>query len=81
MEENEEPAVSEGVMQTPEQARARRPYCISSVYHIIDFELCETCDELRRVLDSINRNRYQVISITQDGSGTYTVFFRRCVLG
>ena len=68
-------------MQTPEQTPVNRPFDFFAAYHIIDFELCETSDDLRRVLDSINRMRYQVVSVTQDGSGVYTIFFRRCVDG
>ncbi len=49
--------------------------------HIADFERCETLEQLRQVMEEINRNQYQLVSVTQDNWDVYTVFFRRCVVG
>ena len=42
---------------------------------------CENIDDLHRVMETINRNQYQLISVTQDSRDIYTVFFRRCLVG
>ena len=34
----------------------------------------------RQCDDIINRNQYQLISVTQDSFDVYRVFFRRCVI-
>ena len=47
--------------------------------YIHDFELCDNPGDLARALMYINRNGYMLVSITQDASGKYTVFFRRSV--
>ena len=48
---------------------------------VVDFERCYDTQELRVVMDTINRCQYQLVSVTQDSEDIYTVFFRRCVLG
>ena len=47
---------------------------------IIDFERCADTEELATALRCINDNGYYMIGVTQDGAGTYTVFFRRPAL-
>ena len=47
---------------------------------IVDIELCVGLDELKETLHEINRCGYMFITATQDGE-TYTIFFRRCVIG
>lgn len=46
---------------------------------ITDFEQCADTAELATTLRCIDDNSYSIISVTQDGSGVYTVFFRRPV--
>lgn len=67
-------------MRTPEDKTLPTPSAIFAAYHVIDFELCEDVQQLRRVLATVNRRGYQVVSVTQAGDGVYTVFFRRCVI-
>lgn len=52
---------------------SRRPYITQYVY---DFEICCTVEELRRTLDLINKYRYYLSTVTQNGE-VYTVFFWR----
>ena len=44
--------------------------------YLYDFELAEGSMELREILESINLNRYKIISVTQTGL-LYTVVFQR----
>ena len=44
---------------------------------ITDFELCADTSELAKTLRCIDDNGYYMSGVTQDGSGVYTVFFRR----
>lgn len=55
----------------------RPPY---SVEWITDYETCETIEQLEVVMSTINRNQYQLVSVTQDSRDVFRVFFRRCVL-
>lgn len=48
---------------------------------LYDFEICADYDELKATLKSINHCGYQLVSVTQDHRGFYTVFFRRCAGG
>lgn len=68
-------------MRTPEQHANAIPKQCAGVAWVADFERCESIDDLRRVMEEINRNQYQLISVTQDTWDIYTVFFRRCVFG
>lgn len=44
---------------------------------ITDFEPCADTEELATTLQCIDDNGYTLMSVTQDASGVYTVFFRR----
>ena len=55
----------------------RPPY---SLTWIMDYETCETMGQLETVMATINRNQYQLISVTQDSKDVFRVFFRRCVI-
>lgn len=68
-------------MKTPEQTSSAIPGRSAGIAWICDFERCDNIDDLRRVMETINRNQYQLISVTQDNFNTYTVFFRRCLVG
>lgn len=68
-------------MRTPEQSSNAIPKQMPGVSWIADFERCDDIAQLRRVMEEINRNQYQLISVTQDNWDIYTVFFRRCVVG
>lgn len=52
-----------------------------SHWFIYDFELCADYEELKAVMEYINYHGYDLISVTQDGRGFYTVFFRRRACG
>lgn len=45
--------------------------------HVTDFERCADTAELADTLRCIDDNGYYMSGVTQDGSGVYTVFFRR----
>ena len=47
------------------------------VRYIYDFQICSEYEELGAALECINRCGYDLISVTQDQRGYYTVFFRR----
>ena len=68
-------------MRTPEQTSNAIPKQMPGVCWIADFERCENLEDLRRVMEEINLNQYQLISVTQDTWDIYTVFFRRCLVG
>lgn len=57
-----------------EHFRIDDSYIMRDVY---DFQLCADVDELKRTIDYINNCFLSLISVTQDASGVYTVFFRR----
>lgn len=44
---------------------------------VTDFKLCADAEELETTLRRIDDNGYYLSGVTQDGSGVYTVFFRR----
>lgn len=44
---------------------------------VYDFEVCTDVAALKKALAKINHYGFDVVSVTQDASGTYTVFFRR----
>lgn len=44
---------------------------------IYDFELCADYEELKDVMENINYHGYDLVSVTQDTRGFYTVFFLR----
>lgn len=50
-------------------------------WFIYDFEFAADRAELIAVMDRINRHGYDLISVTQDIGGVYTVFFRRRACG
>ena len=50
-------------------------------WFIYDFQLCAEYEELAKTLDYINRHGYDLITVTQDYRGFYTVFFRRRACG
>lgn len=43
---------------------------------VYDFEICAEYEELKLTLHTINTCGYDLISVTQDARGFYTVFFR-----
>ena len=50
--------------------------CVGHCY-IYDFAFCKSHAELEDVMLKINHFCYDLVSVTQDASGVYTVFFRR----
>ena len=54
-------------------ARANRP---KRANHLYDFVRCVGDDELEQLIQTINENGYDLVSVTQK-EDTYTVFFRR----
>lgn len=50
-------------------------------WFIYDFELCADYEELKATIESINYHGYDLIAVTQDQRGFYTVFFRRRACG
>ena len=52
---------------------------IPAVSYVADFERCEDITQLQNVMEIINRNGYQLVSVTQDSRDVFTVFFRRLV--
>lgn len=70
-------------MQTPEKEKQTvvvGPNFLSS-WFVYDFELCADLDELKQTISTINRRGYDLISVTQDLAGMYTVFFKRRACG
>lgn len=67
-------------MRIPENKSHAMPGDLPVIRWIHDYELCSSIDQLRMVMETINRNQYQLISVTQDSSDMYTVFFRRCAV-
>ena len=68
-------------MLTPEDKSNAAPGTIPGVKWIFDYERCTDYTQLRFVMENINRNQYQLISVTQDSEDIFTVFFRRYVIG
>lgn len=68
-------------MQTPENRPNAVPGRIPEVRWIYDYERCADLQQLRFVMETINRGQYQLISVTQDSDDIFTVFFRRCAVG
>lgn len=54
-----------------------RPKAGSARKVIYNFELCADYEELKATLHAINHLGFDLISVTQDGRGVYTLFFRR----
>lgn len=70
-------------MQTPEKDRKTvvvGPNFLNS-WFVYDFELCAGLEELKQTISTINRRGYDLISVTQDIAGVYTVFFKRRACG
>ena len=67
------------IFKTPEDRKRVRNAadCCFPPSIVYDFEFCAGEDELRRLIHHINFSGYILISVTQDLSGIYTVFFRR----
>lgn len=65
----------------PEDPFPRATKRSAAFQHVTDFERCDDPEQLRQVMKEINRNRYHLVSVTQDSNDIYTVFFRRCVIG
>lgn len=68
-------------MQTPESKCHAVPGHTPAIRWINDFERCADIQQLRFVMETINRGQYQLISVTQDSDDIFTVFFRRCAVG
>lgn len=67
-------------MQTPENNSGVIP-SVKIVSYVVDYERCTDLQELRSIMETINRYQYDLVSVTQDSNDVYTVFFRRCVIG
>lgn len=71
-------------MTTPEEKKKQTvvvgPNFLSS-WFVYDFELCADREELKQTMAEINRHGYDLISVTQDLAGMYTVFFKRRACG
>ncbi len=70
-------------MRTPEdkpKAVVVGPNFLSS-WFVYDYEVCDGRRELEKVMETINRHGYDLVSVTQDLTGVYTVFFRRRACG
>lgn len=70
-------------MRTPEdkpKAVVIGPNFLSS-WFVYDYEVCDGRRELEKMMDAINRHGYDLVSVTQDLTGVYTVFFRRRACG
>lgn len=67
-------------MQTPESKSNAVPGALPVIRYVNDFERCSDLRQLRFVMENVNRNQYQLISVTQDSEDIFTVFFRRTVL-
>ena len=52
-----------------------------SSWFIYDFQICSEYEELKQTMDHINRHGYDLVSVTQDSRGYFTVFFRRRACG
>lgn len=50
-------------------------------WYIYDFEYCADRKEMERVMQMINHRGYDLVSVTQDAAGVYTIFFRRRACG
>ena len=48
-----------------------------AAHDVYDFQLCADAEELKQTIGHINDHGLDLISVTQDASGVYTVFFRR----
>ena len=68
-------------MRTPEDRCNAVAAAVPAIRYITDYEICDTDEQLLTVMDTINRNQYQLISVTQDSKNVFRVFFRRCLLG
>ena len=72
-------------MRTPEDKKKKETVVIGpnflAHWFIYDYELCNNHAELQKVMDHINHHGCDLISVTQDGTGVYTVFFRRRACG
>ena len=67
-------------MKTPEDKSHAVPAMVPAIRYVNDFERCADLQQLCSVMENINRNQYQLISVTQDSEDVFTVFFRRCVI-
>lgn len=47
---------------------------------VYDYDVCNGLNDLRQVLLYINTSGFDLVNVTQDGAGVYTVFYRRWVL-
>lgn len=52
-----------------------------SARYVYDFEICADYEEMKNILGYINRCEYDLIAVTQDSRGFFTIFFRRKVNG
>ena len=64
-------------MQTPEKNSGTVGQLSFGGRFLYDFELCADYDELKTVMETINYHGYDLVSVTQDTRGFYTVFFLR----
>lgn len=55
------------------------PETVPGFRFVHDYERCTDLQQLRFVMENINRSQYQLISVTQDSEDIFTVFFRRMV--
>lgn len=50
-------------------------------WFVYDFERCRSEAELAATIEFINYHGYDLITVTQDAAGVFTVFFRRRACG
>lgn len=66
-------------MRIPEDKSHAVPGVVPGFRYINDYVRCDDLQQLCSVMENINRNQYQLISVTQDSEDVFTVFFRRCL--
>jgi len=70
-------------MRTPEDKKKTVVIGPNFLSHwfVYDYERCDSIAELEKVIDDINRHGYDIVGLTQDIEGVYTVLFRRRACG
>ena len=72
-------------MKTPEGKKKKDTVVIGpnflAHWYVYDYEVCSGHQDLQRVMDYINHHGYDIVSVTQNFEGEYTVFFRRRACG
>lgn len=68
---------------TPERKRKKVVVGPNFLAHwfVYDYETAANQTELQKVMQYINYHGYDLVSVTQDVAGIYTLFFRRRACG